>query len=183
VKTGGPNSQGDQSCFSLMPHFSIPGVSNLFYHYLLVHIRRRFQMFQWIDLRNICVQETWFHSPNLRGFITQNHTPNHGSPPSIPAPGPQVQSLKAPSRRLRSFLQDGLRPTMREVKKDHVSFPSLGVPPNHPFIDGFSTRSHPFRGAPIVGSLHVSFPEAFSKTTPHQCFRLGEDPHRRAQLE
>ena len=30
MKTGGPNSQGDQSCFSLMPHFSIPGVSNLF---------------------------------------------------------------------------------------------------------------------------------------------------------
>ena len=28
-------------------------------------------------------------------------------------------------------------------------FPKVGVPPNHPFIDGFSTINHPFWGTPV----------------------------------
>ena len=31
-------------------------------------------------------------------------------------------------------------------------FPEIGVPPNHPFIDGFSSMNHPFWGSPIYGS-------------------------------
>ena len=118
---------------------------------------------------------TRFHNPKSY--------PKSWEPSINPCPratSTEPQSTQPPTAELSA----GRAPTHHERgKKDHVSFPSLGVPPNHPFIDGFSTRSHPFRGAPIVGSLHVSFPETFSKTTPHQCFRLGEDPHRRAQLE
>ena len=29
-------------------------------------------------------------------------------------------------------------------------FPEIGVPPNHPFIDGFCMINHPFRGTPFM---------------------------------
>ena len=32
----------------------------------------------------------------------------------------------------------------------------MGVPPNHPFIDGFSIMSHPFWATPILGNLHMN---------------------------
>ena len=34
--------------------------------------------------------------------------------------------------------------------------PQMGVPLNHPFVDGFSLTHHTFRGAPICGSFDVS---------------------------
>ena len=34
-------------------------------------------------------------------------------------------------------------------------FPKMGVPPNHPFIDGFSRKKHPFWGTPLYGHSHM----------------------------
>ena len=34
-------------------------------------------------------------------------------------------------------------------------FPKIGVPPNHPYIDGFSLINHHFWGTPIYGNLHI----------------------------
>ena len=31
----------------------------------------------------------------------------------------------------------------------------MGVPLNHPFIDGFSLINHIFRGTPIYGTPHI----------------------------
>ena len=33
----------------------------------------------------------------------------------------------------------------------------MGVPPNHPFVDGFSIINNPFGGTPIYGNPHVCF--------------------------
>ena len=34
-------------------------------------------------------------------------------------------------------------------------FPKIGVPLNHPFIDGFALINHPFLGTPIYGNHHI----------------------------
>ena len=34
-------------------------------------------------------------------------------------------------------------------------FPKIGVPPNHPFLIGFSIINHPFWGTPIFGNTYV----------------------------
>jgi hypothetical protein len=36
-----------------------------------------------------------------------------------------------------------------------LRFPQMGVPLNHPFIDGFSLINHIFRGTPIYGTPHI----------------------------
>ena len=36
-------------------------------------------------------------------------------------------------------------------------FPEIGVPPNHPFIDGFSITNHPFGGTPIYRNHHLNY--------------------------
>ena len=34
-------------------------------------------------------------------------------------------------------------------------FPEIGVPPNHPFLDGiFPNKNHPYWGSPIYGTPH-----------------------------
>ena len=39
---------------------------------------------------------------------------------------------------------------------EHVKwrFPEIGIPPNHPFIEGFSFIKHLFWGSPILGNPH-----------------------------
>jgi len=34
-------------------------------------------------------------------------------------------------------------------------FPKIVVPPNHPFLIGFSIINHPFWGTPIFGNTHI----------------------------
>ena len=39
---------------------------------------------------------------------------------------------------------------------DHIwVFPKIMVPPNHPFLIGFSIINHPFWGTPIFGNIHI----------------------------
>ena len=46
-------------------------------------------------------------------------------------------------------------------------FPKIVVPPNHPYLIGFSILNHPFWGTPIFGNTHICFGAKF-KHSPHQ---------------
>jgi len=62
-------------------------------------------------------------------------------------------------------------------------FPKIGVPPNHPFLIGFSILNHPFLGTPIFGNTHmymylepvcpVFWGFKLPKQTKHQAKQLG----------
>ena len=42
------------------------------------------------------------------------------------------------------------------TQKNIWGFPKMVVPPNHPFLMGFSIINHPFWGTPIFGNTHIS---------------------------
>ena len=42
-----------------------------------------------------------------------------------------------------------------EVRIPIWVFPKIGIPPNHPFLIGFSIINHPFWGTPIFGNTHM----------------------------
>ena len=48
--------------------------------------------------------------------------------------------------------------SLSEVWEDHISiwgFPKIVVPPNHPFLIGFSILNHPFWGTPIFENTQI----------------------------
>ena len=53
-------------------------------------------------------------------------------------------------------------------------FPELGVPPNHPFIDGiFHEINRPFGGTTIDGNPHMSMHQFMTSGTPDSVLLRG----------
>ena len=57
-----------------------------------------------------------------------------------------------------------LQITKKHLKSRYASniwmFPKIVVPPNHPFLIGFSIVNHPFWGTPIFGNTHIQHDKA-----------------------
>ena len=75
----------------------------------------------------------------------------------------------------------------RAELQGYGGFLKLGVPPNHPFINGFSLINHPFGGTSLYGNPHMSDslgPGNFSRTSWHSILkRLQGDPFAEEEVE
>jgi hypothetical protein len=51
--------------------------------------------------------------------------------------------------------------------------PTIGIPPNHPFVDGFSLINHPFLDTPIYGNPHIISMSEITSSMTTTATRLG----------